>query len=356
MQPNELPSWAADDNHEIVSFGFGRHAGTAVFAHTEAPTDSMLVLDSVSDVPSSIPAEVIALLIRTAVSPYSHDAWALWSLGLPAATGIGDADITAGQILEVDFDALAGEPIIEPRSTVPPLEVYSEVASISDLAGASRFGVLTIENLLSLEVEAAVALLTEIVERQGWCDIRYFNEFPQPAAGKSLRSRRGSLLAEDASLFERYVQLIASAGLKSDEVVAILPMVSTPVELADFQAAVSAVASRVGCTVETPAACLLPPEAFRSLATVEIGINDLSHFTTGWDRNDPHGRLMPFYRLDASVAKLTQLAISSCSAAGLEPRVGLDLRPSAGLARQLQAHDVTRVSCPSQLAARWSGI
>ena len=138
-----------DPLSNAVSFGFGRCTARPVRDASSSDESTVLLVDRLADLPDRLPDSVVAVALSEIVSPYSHDAAALWSAGVPVAAGVKIDDIPLGDRITIDFDELAGDERGVRGNEGQDFEVHEEVSCLADLdpSGRRSCGVISIEDL-----------------------------------------------------------------------------------------------------------------------------------------------------------------------------------------------------------------
>lgn len=171
--------------------------------------------------------------------------------------------------------------------------------------------------------------------------------FPQPALG-----HRGIRILEvNRSWLDRFKMGLESLAL--DPVVAVVPMATAPRELDRFRQHLGPRWTRVGVTVETPAAAVRIADMLGIAEFVQIGLNDLTQYTMAWDRDIPNAERLPPNHLAQPVADLITSVAAACAAAKIPYTLGLDLKPNPALATQLMTLGVASISCARSLVGPW---
>ncbi len=162
------------------------------------------------------------------------------------------------------------------------------------------------------------------------------------------------LLEIDDNLLRKFTQLLDA--LNVDNVITILPMITSPSEVTTFKRKLNKRWSKIGITIETPAAALMINELLQVVDFIEIGLNDLTQYTMAWDRDFANDDRLPNDRIAEPVARLIKSVIQECNKRNTEYTLGIDLKPSAALADQLLNIGVKSISCSETLAKFWDEI
>jgi phosphoenolpyruvate-protein kinase (PTS system EI component) len=142
-------------------------------------------------------------------------------------------------------------------------------------------------------------------------------------------------------------------AFETNNIIPILPMVTTANEIIEFKKAISNKYKRIGVTVETPSAALAINEICELSAFIEIGLNDLTQYTMAWDRDIPNESRLPATQIQPSVAKLIEKVVKTCNARNINYALGLDLRHCKSLAANLNQIGVNKISCSPYLIKQW---
>ncbi len=382
----------------IISYGFGRHRGRVCSyeAHGAqlgrlAPCDALKLVDIPDSATFAQILDVLQppLVIMPPVSPYSHFASAIWCSGVPVVSMQAPDALNEGDLVVVDFEheriyavgthdrkddafatdiesELVGDQLLHALSHGPRL--YSEITSLSEGERALRDGayatsIIKIEQIASDPSGGFAGGLLTLSRRFPIPDrlkIRFYDDeggipialpsWMQPSRSLGFRGVRAF---HDQALQDSF--LAPLLALRDTPIIVMLPMVSTVDELRVARQQVSKMSPNwsIGATIETPSAALLIDELLPELAFVEIGLNDLSQYTLGWDRNAVNEALLPHDRVAPAVAKLIASVAKHCRNAEVECALGLDLRPQADLARQLVSLGIEAISCAPPLVPQW---
>lgn len=308
-----------------------------------------------------------ALMILPPVSPYSHLAFAMWSSGVAVLATPEVGAFAEGQFVSVDFGSAVeeGEPI---GASARYVRLLAEIEETGDCeralaSGASGLGVVRVEQLIGDPGQALasdlVRILTKVPDLRP-LKVRFFDtedgipglsgRWLEPKPGLGMRGARVLGDTHLRAQFRGAIEQFADFG-----VVIVLPMVSTPLELAEAEGAFRDLGFPVslGVTIETPAAAVLVDKLLPYVSYVELGLNDLSQYTLAWDRNVVNEALLPHDRPADAVATLVGTVAASCRAADVDTAIGLDLRPSRALADQLAKLGVDYISSAAALTAPW---
>jgi multiphosphoryl transfer protein len=162
------------------------------------------------------------------------------------------------------------------------------------------------------------------------------------------------LLELDQSIIDSFLTMVENVDMTN--VVTILPMVCLPSEVTRFRQLVGSRLSRIGVTLETPAAALLAEDFLDVVDYVEIGINDLTQFTMAWDRNIASPERLPTEKLGAPVAELISRVVNAASERHAFATLGIDLRPTSTLVDQLLTLGVRSVTVSPRLVPFWKEL
>ena len=383
---------------QIVSFGFGRRcASVRTYENVgnsarDLGAAEALCLSSIPDADEFtrlVRSLAPSLIIMPPVSPYSHLAFSIWCSGIAVAAMERPERLAEGELIIVDFDSAqistggsecAEDSDNEPGVALGPANssnlqfnkriprLYSEITSLADGEQALRDGaygisIIKIEQLArdpTNEFVKGLISLSQRFEVPSQLKIRFYddedgllNPFSsgfEPGRGLGLRGVRA---LSDLALQTRFAGQLNT--LRELPITIVLPMVSTVDEARSARNTIATMSSAwsIGATIETPSAALLIEELIDELTFVELGLNDLSQYTLGWDRNVVNPELLPHDRVAPAVAKLVKSVFERCKVAGIECMLGLDLRPDLELAKQLASLGVDAVSCAPPLIRRW---
>jgi phosphotransferase system enzyme I (PtsI) len=174
-----------------------------------------------------------------------------------------------------------------------------------------------------------------------------------PAFSENYLGYRGVRLLEvDDTVFEQFADVIETLDLRQ-EIVVILPMVTSASEVRRARQLFGGRWSGVGATVETPAAALRIQDLLDVSDFVQIGLNDLTQYTMAWDRDVPNFERLPADRIVEPVEDLIASIVDACVRANVPYTLGLDLKPTPRLAAQIRRIGVTSISCGPQLVKPW---
>lgn len=380
---------------KIIPFGFGSHTGRVVdipsnSTFRSSPGDIVRLhhLPSPSEFREIARSLTARTMITPPISPYSHLASAIWCSGVQVAALSGFASTLNGQSVSLDFDRaeLSDSPaapqqvendegtvaVPERRAVSPtrkgPLRLFSEIGSLAEGEMALRdhaegIGVVKIEQWAADPTGRLAAALVGLSKQFPGGDrpkIRFYDDeagLPMALPAWALPSRglgiRGVRALFDAELQSSFFGALES--LHEEELIIILPMVSTPDEVGAARDLIGRISPKwsVGVTIETPSAALLMEQIAAQVAFVEVGLNDLSQYTLGWDRNAVNAALLPHDRIAEAVGKLVSSVFSRCRTENVTCVLGLDLRPDTALATQLMELGVDAISCAPPLVRRW---
>jgi len=389
-----------------TSFGYGLRIGVTLVTNNRrgcakwSPTQhsalTVLWLPDCDFLNSLADIAGIAFIVLPPCSPYSHFAAALWSCTVPALT-IEDprripnnatllADFDGGRLLLAESDdeaetlrmqtgrecttkQIQSSQSKEHGRELPEIAVLAEAYSADQITraltdGADGLGILKAEDLFEklyanpTEVEALIHTVKIHPQTLPLC-VRFFDQ----ERGRQDNSRlhypphsylgyRGVRILElDDSWLARF-----AAGLEKldlEQIVVVLPMVTSPVEVIRVREQLGSRWNKVGVTVETPAAAISIAKFLDVVDFVEIGLNDLTQYTMAWDRDSPNQERLPRDCIVAPVAALVASVARSCAEANVPYTVGIDLRPSAVLAAQLRLLGVASISCAPSLIRPW---
>ncbi|MFF5262413.1 putative PEP-binding protein [Actinomadura viridis] len=358
-----------------LSYGFGIVSG-AVRREPEAPRcardqedGTIWVVPRVTALSArDVPATVRAVLTPEAVSMYSHEASAVWRLGVPVLAGVDTSRLDDGARVLVDFEEGeihpgrgAGRETNGPAGrTVPArIDVLAELETAADLQAAGDadgIAVLDIEDVAVMGAGRARDLLREIGARgHAMPAIRFFDRHPRPAPGEPRIGHRGARLASEDAVVAEFLRLVEALDLGRAPTV-VLPMYAHAHEFERFAARMAPLTDRLGVTVECAEAALCLGRITPYCSLVEIGLNDLTQFSVAWDRDVVNGEVMSPCRISDGVAALIARVSDTVAGGRAQYSLGLDLRPSPELAEQIAGLGVPAISCPAPLAARWRAI
>jgi phosphoenolpyruvate-protein kinase (PTS system EI component) len=388
-----------------ISFGFGVQLGTLVILRQPVlskeggPFTCFIDYDIGESATSLLSvanqSHVTSLLISNC-SSYSHFGAGLWSLPVPTMALLEVDCLIDGAMILTDFDAgfaliaesdaeidllsrLAAKPP-EPlsdvmklssdnRNTCPIMSILAEASSASELIGAETQGanglsVVRAEQLTdangyaSDSAKSLIALVRNRLDLQPLL-VRFFDDYREISAFDDCRRTppaalgyRGVRMLEiDQSAQRAFLQLLDS--LEFDSVCVILPMVTTVAEVVKMRSLIGPRWKDFGITVETPAAALRIQEFFHDIQFVQIGLNDLTQYTMAWSRDFSSNERLPADRIVEPVAELIAQVAEQCTLFSIPYTLGLDLRPTRQLARQIHELGVSSISCPPPLVGRW---
>ncbi len=135
--------------------------------------------------------------------------------------------------------------------------------------------------------------------------------------------------------------------------IVVFPMVTSAAEIRRIRKRWGKNAMRIGVTVETPAAAIRIDELLEVVEYVQIGLNDLTQYTMAWNRDLPNEERLPSDRIVGPVEDLIASVVDACSDANIPYTLGLDLRPSFTIAKQLLGLGVQSLSCAALLTKYW---
>jgi phosphoenolpyruvate-protein kinase (PTS system EI component) len=228
-----------------------------------------------------------------------------------------------------------------------------------ELYGANGLGVVRGESVIGPHAEPGFA---DALRKYAGSEPVFVRFFDSPAAGWGTPEDQNSgnylgyrgvrLLELDAGLLTSF-----SAALQArlDRFVVVLPMVTSAAEVRRAREALGAEIP-VGVTVETPSAALCIDDILDVAEYVQIGLNDLTQYTMAWDRDLPHSERLPPDRIVTPVGALIEKVVRSCDKRMVPYTLGLDLRPTYQLSRQLRSLGVSSISCTPPLIPRWQYV
>lgn len=339
----------------------------------------------------------IAGVVFAQCSPYSHLAWAISYVGVPAVFVSLPDDLGADTVVYLDADEgnilypesdeereslekdrlnrLAKRDRIAANATRPArsrsgksIRVLAQIQCADDVAIAVASGADGIGEVKSELTCVPVGLgqtIVEIVDRirleTNWTEIpiRFFDFEGEKANAPSVdhgpMGIRGVRYSEkETTSVECFLALMD--GIDLEGVVVILPMVTLPSEVERFRARLSKRCSRLGVLVETPAAAITVRE-FRSVADYFIiGINDLTQYTMAWDRRIPNAELLPAQRMATPVAQLVSWIVQSLEDRLDAVALAIDLPPNCVLAEQVIAAGIQTITVPPRCIPKWKEL
>lgn len=368
-----------------VSFGFGTARGQVfknpdLIKSVKTRDDTGLILDYVPDTPEIEiykSSELIQFLIVPEVSPYSHRAIKFWDSGMPILSLSSEVDDLTGVEVYIDFDAgeivwgsISEIPITphdpEQSSTarcgVEPLQigVSAEVSSrtqlemISDSPGL-EIGVIKGEFLLQ-DMESAAWVASLVKQRSGRSIIRFPDEVGYDDENAEFRfdlrgSHRGLQGVWKTTAVRNFASQILGFGFENP--VILFPMISRADQIQRARIELGGFDVVVGASIETPAAVINISQILHEVDFVEFGVNDLSQYTMGCNRDVPNPELLPFDSIADEVMQKLSHCVMKCDRFGVSYSVGLDFRPSTQLLSQLQQGNIKSISSGPTLAKRW---
>jgi phosphoenolpyruvate-protein kinase (PTS system EI component) len=331
-------------------------------------------------------------ILLPSFSPYSHFAANIWNCKIPVLTAKeSDYSFTGSETLLVDFNSekmylaesandiddlrkkyltteKASEIHFRNQIQDSPLEILGEATSLDEIdfsfsMGASGIGVLKAElfysnNLFNYTKINQIKEYLKTSKKSFPLLIRFFDyeikltgihSWSQPT--KYLGYRGVRILEVEKFWLEKFMQLLDA--FETDNIIPILPMITTASEVMEFKKVISSKYKGIGVTVETPAAALAINEIAALSSFVEIGLNDLTQYTMAWDRDIPNESRLPVNQIQTSVAMLIEKVVQSCNARNISYALGLDLKPSKSLAVNLNQIGVNKISCSPYLIDKW---
>lgn len=369
-----------------ISFAKGFVSGgplSVAQALAEKESNAILIIrrrDSLKAIESACALSAPSAAILEDFGPYSHQHWLCGYYDVPAIS------ITTKRLLElpdsplfVDFDTgwistfergKASRSVVEPKAlrklprsrearklSSKRIQVLAQINDPSDISIAVNqrcdgFGEIKSSNMAvsyGKVTNAAVEILTAI--RQADCKpdllpIRFFDASPRHSGhedvvdgtANSVLGLRGVRLLEAepsaASLF-----LEGLSDIEGDDFTVVFPMVNTVGELQAGKSALSLPTSRTGVQFETPMACLNADELLSEAAFAIVGLNDLTQYTSAWDRNRYHEEFTPHSRLLPQVIELAKKVCSAAQRKGITSAIAVDLYPSEALSADI--HEVS---------------
>lgn len=344
-----------------ASYGFGDCVGP--FALADSPGLPQRVDRPIVGVETVAQLRAIAELgkfsgaiVEQLISPYSHDAFFLWGLGIPSVTGVSLSALTDQEEVR----------LICPPSLVAPLttdthdrpEIWAEIAAVADIdraAKADGIGVLKLETLVHAEPGPRDHLLDLARHHGGAKSVRLFDFDPRltsSVAGSAYLGARGVRLLPIDDYLREAVDTCRSLGV-DEGFTLILPMASTLEAVSRGLEFMESEGYSTGVTVETPGLAVVIDELPPTIRLIEIGLNDLSQYTMAWDRDVVNDTLLPRTRLASPVAKLISGVARFAAVQSIPCCLGLDLRPSRDLADSLKSGGLSAISAPAALAQDW---
>jgi len=312
------------------------------------------------------------------VSSYSHFTSRIWSVGLPTYSTSRHQEFLAGQHACIDFDkesfavGLQAPRIAEPSLTVVEKTVgmtetvflgeLSSVAAMSSVAPGTcdGIGVVKCEELLAVgstrgTLEAFQDSFSDFSPQRPlylrFFDVADSGPSPLDTPLSSSLGTRGARLLESAGdhlcVFKDLLQRLHVP------VVVVLPMVASPEEIELARRLFAGLVVGIGATIETPSAALLIDRIAPQLHFVEIGLNDLTQYTTAWHRDVPHPTLHPARAINPAVARLASEVANNCRRSNIPCALGLDLKPNRALAKQIVDLGISTISCALPLIPHW---
>ncbi|MCA9367617.1 hypothetical protein KC887_05165 [Candidatus Kaiserbacteria bacterium] len=386
-----------------ASFAKGFAFGTPLSvseALAERNHDTVLVIKR-NDTLESIEAVCALCAPRAAIlegfSPYSHQHWLCSYYDVPAIS------LREEQILELprtkiflDLETGSisfGERDDDERSSVKPevpkhfpldgnrsnlprkeIRVFAQINAPSDVGiavsqGCDGFGEIKssiVEHGLGKITITAAKIIEEIrkVDRNpDLIPVRFFDASPSHigdhsvvdgTANSALGIRGVRLFGAEPSAIGLFLESLSD--IRQNDFVVVLPMVNTISELKTAKFALSLPTARTGVQFETPMSCLSADELLSEAAFGIIGLNDLTQYTTAWDRNRYHEEFTPHSTLLPQVVALAKNVCLSAKHRGVTVAIAVDLYPTDQLAADIHEISPDAVVVSPRRIKQWKKI
>ncbi len=195
-------------------------------------------------------------------------------------------------------------------------------------------------------INAAVEILHNINQLSGKkriIPVRFFDASPyhyssvdtvDGTAISAFGVRGARLIVREDDTVELFLK--SMIGAKDIDYTVVLPMVNLKSELEVAAHALSMPMDRIGVQFETPMACLNADELLSGIGFAIIGLNDLTQYTTAWDRNLFHNAFTPASSLVPAVVSLAEMVCAAARRNGVPSAVAVDLYPTASLVADLR--------------------
>jgi len=361
-----------------TSFACGLVVGNAVTtanAHGSKQQAQILLIgrgDSLTSLELVLKNCNIVGAILEGFSPYSHQHWLCSYYDVPALTmTLGDFSAILPKLYSVDFDHhLVTGPLQDSsdlansnptnrfeisnrRKAQVRVSVFAQVNEPCDVElainqGCDGFGEIKSSLFLDengLELNRSTEILKQIDKlgfQAGLRPIRFFDAPPRQAlnhsvvdgtADNSLGARGVRLISQQDDVVDLFKKSLQSCSHPNYTVV--LPMVNTRAELENASERLDLPMSRIGIQFETPMACMNAEELLPGVEFAIVGLNDLTQYTTAWDRNNYHEKLTPEAALLPQVVQLAQNVCCTAKQHGTLSGVAIDLYPTSNLVQNL---------------------
>lgn len=360
------------------SFARGLVVGNAVTitnAHDSKDQAQVLLIgrrDSLTSIELALKHCDIVGAVLDNFGPYSHQHWLCSYYDVPALTLIcGSFSAILPKLYAVDFDRhVVTGPLQDSfrSATTNPTKkleksnrqkaqikvgVFAQINEPCDVElainqGCDGFG--EIKSSLfrdedGLELNRATEILKQIENlgfQEGLRPIRFFDAPPKQSldisvvdgtAINSLGARGVRLINQEDDVVDIFKKSI-QANLEPNYTV-VLPMVNTRTELENASDRLDLPMSRIGVQFETPMACMNAKELLPGVGFAIVGLNDLTQYTTAWDRNNFHESLTPQDSLLPQVVQLAQNVCCTAKQNGTLSGVAVDLYPTSNLVQDL---------------------
>lgn len=383
---------------EGASFASGLAAGLPVFVSEAQNTTSrayILIIrrrDSLKSIERVLAREPVVAAILEGFGPYSHQHWLCGYYDVPAISldseNLGQIpndycmiDFDAAYVAKVANDRVPTQ-VLEPlvnryvsvdsnRSPGNSIRIFAQINNPSDVdvalkQGCDGFGEIK-SSLLDAQTDGprnhAVEILRAITLFNADPEIlpvRFFDASPRQAATKNLVDgtansalgvRGVRLLSQDKSTVDLFQKSLK--GIEDLDYTIVLPMVNSKVELEEAAQLLQVPMSRIGVQFETPMACLNASKLLPGLGFAIVGLNDLTQYTTAWDRNSFHAIFTPSASILPQVVSLAKKVCLAARQEGVPSAVAVDLFPTVELARNLRSISPDFIVVSPRRIRRW---
>jgi phosphoenolpyruvate-protein kinase (PTS system EI component) len=386
-----------------ISFGYGIACCRVVEYPPDLNAKEVLVfcaaMPSLGDLETISTNSNVCGVLLPPLSPISHHAWLLSYYAKPAISVDGPINSYLEMTVCADFDR---QQVFIPENPAELLMLYTEsrreaearalnrvdhlpgrhngklrlltqLHTSKDVAialneGADGVGEIKAELMLSDEYlanshpKSLSAIYRQIRLLTEWkpIPIRFFDftDDKRPAEILSLQTpnvlgyRGVRLLETSPQIVDQFLRLLE--GLDPADLVVVLPMVSSATEVARFRRSLPTQSLKVGVQVETPAAALSMRELLGESDHFVIGLNDLTQYTTAWDRNIASDERTPCNSIQPAVARLISQVCVAAQEANAHVSLALDLYPSPQIVRQLFLLQVPALTVSPRVISRWN--